>query len=94
MGVGVGVGGRGGAKDTARLSPMLMTTSRLIIQSMIRVCLTLERRTVPPVNDCDIIIIAQWRRDTSAAYLKIVTTLLTTPAFRYIMTASQLMTMS
>jgi len=52
MGIGVGVVRRGGTNVTARLSPMLMTTSRLIIQSMMRVRRAFERRTVPPVNGC------------------------------------------
>ncbi len=52
VGTAVGVGGRGGTRVTVRLSPMLMTTTRLIIQIMIRVRRTFERRTLPPVNDC------------------------------------------
>ena len=48
VGTGVGVTRRWGTKATARLSPRLMTTIRLMIQKMTRVRRDLERRTVPP----------------------------------------------
>ena len=49
--VGVGVTRRGGMSVTAMPKPMLTTTSRLIIQDMMRIRRELERRTVPPVSD-------------------------------------------
>jgi len=52
VGTGVGVTARWGTSVTARLSPMLMTITRLIIQSKVRVCRDCERRTVPPVSGC------------------------------------------
>lgn len=99
VGTRVGVGGRGGTSVVTRLSPMLTTTSRLIIQSMMRVCLTFERRTVPPVNGCYLAFhystaMRRHKRSIAHAYLKIVASLLTAPIFRCIMTVSQLMTVS
>jgi len=52
VGMGVGVTWRGGTSVAARLSPMLMTTRRLMVQNMIRVRRDFERRTVPPVSGC------------------------------------------
>jgi hypothetical protein len=48
VGMGVGVPRRGGTSVTAKLSPIVMMTSRLIIQNMMRFRRVLERRTVPP----------------------------------------------
>ena len=52
VGTRVGVGGRGGTRAATILSPMLAMISRLITQSMMRVRLVFERRTVPPLNSC------------------------------------------
>jgi hypothetical protein len=48
VGTRVGVTRRVGTSVNAKLSPMLMTTIRLIIHSMMRFRRDFERRTVPP----------------------------------------------
>ena len=65
MCVGVGVM-RGGVNVTAMPRPILVTTIRLMIQNMIRVRRSFERRTMPPVSDFiwHFIIAHQWG-DTS-----------------------------
>jgi hypothetical protein len=52
VGTGVGVARRGGTSVTARLSPILTMTSRLIIPSMMRFRRDLERCTMSPVSVC------------------------------------------
>jgi hypothetical protein len=52
VGIGVGVPRRGGTSVSAKLRPIVMMTSRLIIQNMMRFRWILERRTIPPVGGC------------------------------------------
>ena len=99
VGMGVGVPRRGGTSVTAKLSPIVMMTSRLIIQNMMRFRRVLERRTVPPLGSCYLTFhystaLGRHKQRIGSSYLKIVVTLLTMSPFRCIMTASQLMTAS
>jgi hypothetical protein len=51
VGMDVGVTRRVGTSVSARLSPILTTTTRLMIQITMRFRRACERRTVPPVID-------------------------------------------
>ena len=66
VGMEVGTVRRRGVNVNAMLSPMLMIITRLIMASMARVRLAVERCTKPPVSVCDMTaIIAQRYLDTS-----------------------------
>jgi hypothetical protein len=52
VGMGVGVTRRGGTSVIARLRHILVTTRKLMIQSMMRVRRSFARRKVPPMSDC------------------------------------------